>query len=92
MLYDVVTFDCYGTLIDWERGITEAFAAAAARAGRSVSPAEVLSAYASIEPEVEAGSYKSYRQVLGETAAGVAGRLGWPQGGNDGFLAESLPS
>jgi FMN phosphatase YigB (HAD superfamily) len=29
--YDVVTFDCYGTLIDWETGITRAFTAAAAR-------------------------------------------------------------
>ena len=89
----VVTFDCYGTLIDWERGITEAFAGAASRAGRSVSPAEVVAAYSSIEPEVEAGSYKSYRQVLGETAAGVTRRLGWPLAREDtGFLAESLPS
>jgi 2-haloalkanoic acid dehalogenase type II len=92
LIYDVVTFDCYGTLIDWERGITEAFAAAAARAGRSVPPAEELAAYASIELEIEAGPYQTYRQVLGAAAAGVAFRLGWPLGGNDGFLAESLPS
>jgi 2-haloalkanoic acid dehalogenase type II len=92
LIYDVVTFDCYGTLVDWERGITEAFAAAAARAGRSAPPAEVLAAYASIEPEIEAGPYQPYRQVLGATAAGVAGRLGWPLGVSDGFLAESLPS
>jgi 2-haloalkanoic acid dehalogenase type II len=92
LIYDVVTFDCYGTLIDWERGITEAFAAAASRAGRTVSPAEVLAAYSLIEPEVEAGSYRSYRQVLGETAVDVARRLGWPLGGSEGFLAESLPS
>ncbi len=90
---DVVTFDCYGTLIDWERGITEAFAAEAARAGRTLPPAEVLAAYAEIEPEVEARPYQSYRQVLGATAAGVAARLGWPLASRDaGFLAESLPS
>ncbi len=77
LLYDAVTFDCYGTLIDWEGGISRAFASAASRAGKTVSPSEVLAAYAAIEPEVEAGSYKSYRQVLGETAIGVASRLGW---------------
>jgi len=31
LLYDVITFDCYGTLVDWEGGITRAFAEAAAR-------------------------------------------------------------
>jgi 2-haloalkanoic acid dehalogenase type II len=93
LIYDVVTFDCYGTLIDWERGIAEAFAAAATRAGRSVPPAEVLAAYASIEPEIEAGPYQPYRQVLGATAAGVARRLDWPLSPeNAGFLAERLPS
>ena len=33
---DVVTFDCYGTLIDWESGIREAFAAEARRVGAPV--------------------------------------------------------
>ena len=89
---DVITFDCYGTLIDWERGITEAFAAEAGRAGKSAPSAEVLAAYASIEPEVEAGAYKPYRQVLDETAVGVARRLGWPDGDNGAYLAESLGS
>jgi len=36
-IYDYVTFDCYGTLIDWERGIADAFVRAAARDG--VQPA-----------------------------------------------------
>jgi len=91
-LYDVVTFDCYGTLVDWEGGISGAFAAAAARAGRTAPRGEVLAAYAAIEPEVEAGAYRPYRQVLAATAARVAARLGWPLDEKDaGFLAESLP-
>jgi 2-haloalkanoic acid dehalogenase type II len=58
-----------------------------------VSHADVLAAYFLVEPLVEAGPYKSYRQVLGETAAGVAGRLGWKLSPESaGFLAESLPS
>jgi len=31
--FDVITFDCYGTLVDWETGIAEAFLAAARREG-----------------------------------------------------------
>jgi FMN phosphatase YigB (HAD superfamily) len=37
--FDVITFDCYGTLIDWEAGITEAFREAAATDGVSLDPA-----------------------------------------------------
>ena len=92
-LYDVVTFDCYGTLIDWEGGIGDAFARAAAREGRVLDPRSVLAAYASIEPEIEAGPYRSYRETLRMTAARVAGRCGWPLSEeNAGFLPESLPS
>jgi 2-haloacid dehalogenase/putative hydrolase of the HAD superfamily len=88
-----VTFDCYGTLIDWERGIGDAFAAAASRAGRTLEASDVLAAYAAVEPEVEAGPYRPYRDVLTATASRVAQRLGWPLAEKDaGFLAESLPS
>lgn len=90
--YDVVTFDCYGTLIDWERGIFEAFAGAAVAAGRQLpGREEILAAYASIEPEVEAGPYRPYREILAAAAALVARRLGWPLAEEDaGFLAESV--
>ena len=91
--YDVVTFDCYGTLIDWERGISEAFAAAASRAGRSCAAGDVLAAYAAVETDVEASPYRPYREVLAEAAVGVARRLNWPLAVEDArFLAESLPS
>jgi len=89
--YDVVTFDCYGTLIDWRAGISAAFASAAARDGRAFDPTQVLTAYAEIEPVVEAEAYRSYRDVLTETARQVAGRLGWPLSRTDAaFLPESL--
>src|SRR5918999_752220 len=89
--YDVVTFDCYGTLIDWKTGISAAFASAAARDGRAVDRTQVLTAYAEIEPVVEAEAYRSYRDVLAETARRVAERLGWPLSQADAaFLPESL--
>lgn len=90
---DVVTFDCYGTLIDWEGGISSAFLAAAREAGRSLDRESVLAAYAELEPRVEEEGYRSYREILRETAVRVAGRLGWPlEPAAAGFLAESLPS
>jgi 2-haloacid dehalogenase/putative hydrolase of the HAD superfamily len=92
-LYDVVTFDCYGTLIDWEGGIGDAFARAAARVGQALDPRSLLAAYASIEPEVESGPYRSYREILRMTAARAAGRCGWALSEDSaGFLPESLPS
>ncbi len=91
--YEVITFDCYGTLIDWERGITEAFAAEATRGGRTVDRDAVLEAYHAIEPKVEAEAFRSYREILASTAMEVAERLGWPlPQERAGFLAESLPS
>ena len=91
--YDAITFDCYGTLIDWERGIGEAFVTAASEEGRSINPGDVLKAYGEIEPVVEAQPYRSYRAVLASTAVQVADRLGWSlTEDRAAFLAESLPS
>ncbi len=75
--YDVITFDCYGTLIDWERGIAGAFSEAAAEDGVRLDANEVLRAYARIEPEVEREKFRPYREVLQETASRVARMLGW---------------
>ena len=86
--YDVVTFDCYGTLVDWEAGIARAFAAAAARDGVRLDPGPVLDAYMAIERVVEAESYRTYRDILIETARRVAARLDWAL---DPARAEFLP-
>ncbi len=92
-LYDVLTFDCYGTLIDWESGIGRWFEEAAAADGAEVAQSDALAAYAEIEPSVEARAYRSYREILAATALHVAKRLGWslaPERAST--LAESLPS
>ena len=92
-LYDIITFDCYGTLIDWEAGISSAFASAAAAETRQLDRMQILKAYAEIEPSVEAVPYRRYRDVLTETAQHVAERLGWPLSRERAhFLAEGLPS
>jgi 2-haloalkanoic acid dehalogenase type II len=91
--YDVVTFDCYGTLIDWERGIATAFVEAARRDGVALAPEAVLAAYLEAERAVEHEAYRPYREVLAETARRVAPRLGWTLAAEAArFLPDSLPA
>lgn len=77
MPYDVVTFDCYGTLVDWSSGLRDAFARAADDDGVRADPAGLRELYAEIEPAVEAAPYRRYRDVLAETARRAAARAGW---------------
>ena len=88
----LLTFDCYGTLIDWETGIAGAFEREAARAGRAVEREQALEAYAACEAEAEAAEYAPYRDVLASAARCAARGVGWdlPRD-RAGFLAESLP-
>src|SRR5258708_26860868 len=95
--YDVIAFDCYGTLIDWDGGIAGAFARALSESGSGldrhrVLPARVLEIYEEIEAEVEAERYRSYGEGLPESGRRIARRLGWalPEA-KAGFLADSLP-
>jgi 2-haloalkanoic acid dehalogenase type II len=75
--YDIITFDCYGTLIDWERGIHDAFAALAQDAGVALNAEDALVAYHVVEPTVQTETYRPYREVLGEVARRVAAQQGW---------------
>jgi 2-haloalkanoic acid dehalogenase type II len=91
--FDVITFDCYGTLIDWESGIRDAFLRAAREDGIDLQENEVLRAYGRIEPVVEREHFRLYRDVLTETAARVAHALGWPLAYERGtFLVTALTS
>jgi 2-haloalkanoic acid dehalogenase type II len=90
--FDFITFDCYGTLIDWESGIVNAFQSEAARDGISLERAQIIAAYHIEEPTVESGEFRIYREVLAETATRVAARLGWKlEPERASFLAASLP-
>lgn len=89
--YEIITFDCYGTLIDWRSGIAAAFERVARADGVTIDSQELLRAYAQIEPVVERERYRTYREVLAETAERIAHALGWRLS-YSGFLAESLPS
>ncbi|HXF38260.1 MAG TPA: HAD family hydrolase [Blastocatellia bacterium] len=90
--FDIITFDCYGTLIDWEGGIINAFQSEAARDGLTLEGDQIIEAYSAEEPKIESGGYRSYREVLTETTRFVGSRLGWNiSSERASFLAKSLP-
>ena len=76
------TFDCYGTLIDWNGGIR----AQLARVFGEDRADELLRRYHELEPELQADGTLSYREVLTEAMR----RLGSPEDEEDA-LAASLP-
>jgi 2-haloacid dehalogenase len=73
--FQVLTFDCYGTLIDWESGIRQAFKPLLASHGKTLSDDRILELYAELESATEAGPFKPYRQVLEEVVSGLGKRL-----------------
>jgi len=70
-----LSFDCYGTLIDWETGILAALRSVLRRHGRAAQDEALLRLYAGYEAEQEAGDYRPYRDVLRGVMAGVARTL-----------------
>jgi len=74
--FDALTFDCYGTLIDWETGLLAALRAPLAAHGVEAPDEAVLEAFARHEAEIEAGPYRPYREVLGAVLAAMLGHFG----------------
>jgi 2-haloacid dehalogenase len=82
------TFDCYGTLIDWNAGI----GAVLERLWGVEEAPRLLELYHELEPEVEAEEYRAYGEVLTLTLERIAEEVGYgiPEG-ESGMLAQSLP-
>jgi 2-haloacid dehalogenase len=87
-----VTFDVYGTLIDWESGVFDAFKREASRDGFTIDDRdEVISRFHQYEREVESGSYELYAEVLRRVAVRIAKDIGWPlEPSRAGFLPDSV--
>lgn len=89
---DVLSFDCYGTLIDWERGIGDALRPLLQRHGIQRDEREILELFARLESALEAGTYVSYRDVLRGVVAGFGEQLGFePEEEDLDVLVRSLP-
>jgi 2-haloacid dehalogenase/putative hydrolase of the HAD superfamily len=86
-----VTFDVYGTLIDWEKGVLDAFQKEADRDGFTLDKNELIPMFHEISRDVEGGSYELYAEVLRRTAVEMAKRMGWPlEPSRAGFLPASV--
>ncbi|MGD0790356.1 MAG: haloacid dehalogenase type II [Terriglobales bacterium] len=73
--FTTISFDCYGTLIDWESGILPVLRTVLANHGQSLPDAAILELYGEFEAEAESGPYQSYRDVLQSVVRAFAERL-----------------
>ncbi len=90
---DVISFDCYGTLIDWESGILEALAAFRSEYGVRATDDQILEQYAALESVMESGEYHLYKDVLRGVMRGFARRAPVPEERVDmDVIVKSLPS
>jgi 2-haloacid dehalogenase len=74
--FEALTFDCYGTLIDWETGLADAFRPVLRAHGVAADDEDLLARYAKYEAAAAAGPYLRYRDVLAAGLRGVAAELG----------------
>ena len=77
--FEILTFDCYGTLINWEEGILGCLhrILAAHRTNKDTDDATILKLYGDFEASAEAGAYRPYREVLQSVVRQFGERLGF---------------
>jgi len=75
--FEVLTFDCYGTLIDWETGILSALRPILAARRINACDEELLEAYAVAESQAESGFFKPYKEVLKQVVTDLGSRFGF---------------
>src|SRR5947207_4744376 len=88
-----LTFDCYGTMIDWESGILAALRPIVQAHGATATDADLLRHYAELESAAERGPYIPYREVLRRVVRGLGERLGFVASDAEAnALPDSLPT
>ncbi len=86
--FQAMTFDCYGTLIDWESGLLGAMRPILHAHGKNLTDAEILTIFSELEPK-EQNPYQRYRTVLANIVHRFGERLGFSVSHAE---AESLPN
>ena len=90
--FEIFTFDCYGTLINWEDGILRCLHRILAVHGKDTSDATILQLYGEFEARAEQGEYRRYREVLQSVVEQFGEQLGFaPTNQETHSLPESLP-
>ena len=88
-----VTTDCYGTLIDWEKGIMDAFKKQANRDGLTIDEGEFLQRFFENQAQIMSGSYELYAEVLRRAAVQTAEEIDWTlEPSRAQFLPDSVAS
>ena len=91
--FKFLTFDCYGTLIDWESGILSSLRSILDNHNQSLDDPGILNLYSQLESNIESGEYKPYREVLKDVVRGFGDRLGFEVTDQEAnSLPESLKS
>ena len=75
--YDAITFDCYGTLIDWETGLSGYLQPLLGAHDCHVVESFLFDFYGRTEAAAQAGPYRPYRQILEAVLTALGGRLGF---------------
>jgi 2-haloacid dehalogenase len=75
--FQALTFDCYGTLIDWESGIWAALGPVFRRHRVAIARERALETFGALEAESERPPYRDYKAVLGEVLEGFGRRAGF---------------
>jgi 2-haloacid dehalogenase len=75
--FRIITFDCYGTLIDWESGLLGAIRHILSAHHAHLSDADILRMYGEIEAEEESSEYQPYKEILQAVIRGFGTRLGF---------------
>ncbi|NMG20034.1 haloacid dehalogenase type II [Brasilonema bromeliae] len=89
--YEVLTFDCYGTLIDWEKGVLEALQPVLQSHKIQLSEKEILEWFARFESSLEQGEYRKYKDVLRGVVQKFGEQFGFtPSSGELNALADSI--
>jgi len=90
---DFVSLEVYGTLIDWESGVHDAFQKEADKDGFTIDRDRLIPLFLETQREIMSGSYELYAEVLRRTAINVAEQLGWElEPVRSSFLPNSIPS
>ena len=89
--FRVITFDCYGTLIDWEAGLLRAVRSILAVHRAHLDDPEILRLYGEFEAEAEGAEYRAYRDILREVVRRFGSHLGFePTAEEQASLPESI--
>lgn len=89
--FEILTFDCYGTLINWEQGILRCLRGILKAHGKQIDDAAILQLYGDFEASAEQGEYRTYRQVLNSVVRQFGKQFGFEATDQEvRSLAESL--